>query len=422
MSDRELRLVLARKQPFRVDWSRLAGRKGGEEIWALIASPHLVDRMSAASRKAFGRVEVLADATDEAWREKVLALAREARLSRIATNDEYCVALAGALRDQLGCVGPGGQASHAYTNKIEMKAQAALHGVRVPRFSPWSASGEALGALVKELTKRIGGPVVVKPVNGSNSREIVVVADQVAAACIDWGSWTGGPYQVEECVGGDIFFCDALVGEDRGVTPLMFGEYLNPPLGFASGRPHGSISLPFDDPLAQTLWAQNALVLQALPNVSGTVTHSEFIREEATGEWVLMESAARAPGAFVARSGDVVLGQNLEEIHMATQLGVPVASPTPSGQHAAWVWYRLRPGRVCDVREPRLGSSFELSWAASPGDEVFELPMDGNCEAHAALTVFLSGIYETVRADFESLRSFDPLVMCSVDAASGKEM
>jgi hypothetical protein len=191
----------------------------------------------------------------------------------------------------------------------------------------------------------------------------------------------------------------------------MFGEYLNPPLGFASGRPHGSVSLPFEDPVAQTLWAQNTLVLQALPEVRGTVTHSEFIRERATGEWVLMESAARAPGAYVARSGEVVVGQNLEEIHLATQLGLPVVTPTPSPQHAAWVWYRRRSRRVAEVREPQLAGTFELSWAVSPGDEVLELPMDGNAEAHAALTVFLSGTYETVRADFESLRGFEPLVI-----------
>lgn len=417
MPDRELRLVLARKQPFRGDWSTLADQKDGEEIWGLIASPHLVDRIPAASQKVFGLVEVLDDPADDAWRERVLALAREYRLSRIATSDEYCVALAGSLREQLGCVGPGVRASHAYTDKIEMKAQAARHGVRVPRFSSWSGSGEALEAFVQQFTKRIDGPVVVKPVSGSNSREIVIVADQVAAARIDWGSWTGGPYQVEEYVGGDIFFCDALLEENGDVTPLMFGEYLNPPLGFASGRPHGSISLPFDDPRAQTLWAQNALVLRALPEVRGTVTHSEFIRERATGEWVLMESAARAPGAFVARSGDVVVGQNLEDIHMATQLGVAIASPTPSGQHAAWVWYRGRPGRICEVRKPRLTASFELSWIVSPGGEAFELPKDGNAEADAALTVFLSGTYETVRADFESLRGFDPLVMCSADTA-----
>jgi hypothetical protein len=409
--DRGLSLVLARKQPFRGDWTRLARRKDGEEIWALIASPQVVDQMPAASRAVFDRVAVIADTTDEAWWETVLMLSREATVSRIATNDEYCLALAGALRDRLGCVGPGGRASRAYTDKIEMKTQAARQGIRVPRFSPASARGDALEGLLEEFRKQIAGPVVVKPVEGANSREVVVIADRAATASIDWGAWTGGPYQVEEFVAGDIFFCDTLVGEDASVTPLMFGEYLNPPLAFASGRPHGSVSLPFEDPVAKALWAQNALVLQALPEVRGTVTHCELIRARATGEWVLMECAARAPGAYVARSGEVVVGQNLEEIHLATQLGLTVVTPTPNGQHAAWVWYRQRPGKVCEVREPQLAASAELSWMVFPGDEILELPLDGNAEAQAALTVFLSGSYETVRADFELLRDFEPVVM-----------
>jgi hypothetical protein len=413
MPDHALSVVLARKQVFRGDWPRLARQKR-EEPWALLASPHVVQQMSAESRAVFDRVDVLVDPADGAWRDRVMLLAEGAAIAHIATNDEYCVVIAGELRDQLGCAGPGAGASRAYADKLEMKTLAARAGIRVPYFSSAPAQGDALGDLVGELRQRTGGgPVVVKPVRGSNSRDVVVIGDGCPSQGVERGSWAAGPYQVEEFVAGDIFFCDAMIGDDGHATPLMFGEYLNPPLGFAAGLPHGSISLPPDGPVAESLWAHNALVLQALPEVRGTVTHTELIREQRTGEWVLLETAARAPGAYVARCGEVVVGQNLEELHMATQLGLPRGRPTATGQHAAWVWYRRRPGKVREVRQPTLAAASELVWTVSPGDEVLDLPMDGNSEVHAALTVVLSGSYEVVRGDFETLRAFDPVVMCA---------
>jgi biotin carboxylase len=406
---RRLTLVLAREQVFRSDWSRLARRKRPGEDWALLASPEVLDAMAPASRGAFDRVDVLTASGDAEWHDRSFALAAEAPLARVVTNDEYCLELAGELRDRLGLPGPGARACRTYTHKIEMKARAGEHGVRVPRFAESPAHGADLRHLVAAFQARIGGPVVVKPVRGAQSREVVVLADDRAAADLDWERYAERPYEVEEFVPGEIFFCDTLVAEDGAVMPLMFGEYMNPPLAFRSGRPHGSISLPFDDPVARMLWDVSCRVLEALPEVRGTVTHCELIRTPATGEWVLLECAARAPGAHVARSGEVVVGSNLEELHLATQLGIPHANPVPSGRHAAWIWYRRPEGRVRALREPRLRSAAQLEWAVAPGDELVARPMDRNAEAHAALMVFLSGDYAAVRADFESLRDFEPV-------------
>ncbi len=84
-------------------------------------------------------------------------------------------------------------------------------------------------------------------------------------------------------------------------------------------------------------------MVAALGGEGAFVVHTEFA-VDAKGEPVVVEVAARAPGALVSELARLHTGVNLEEVNLALQAGLPVPDPEPTGVQAAWVWVPVMPG------------------------------------------------------------------------------
>jgi biotin carboxylase len=284
------------------------------------------------------------------WHERIAA---GGGAVEIVTNDEYCTVECARLRERAGLARRHPAALAAYRDKVAMKSVLARAGVDVPRHVALDAApAVSADALVAEL----GLPLVVKPREESNNRGVEVIADR---ARLD--AWLAerdglGGWEAEEFVAGRALHANALV-VDGAVTPMLVGEYTSSLLGLGWGRPVGSVTVA--GPLAAVGHELNERVVAALGADGRFVVHTEFVLTE-DGRAVVLETAARAPGALVSEMAALHVGVQLEKAHLRVQAGEPAPAPRATGQHAAWMWFPFPPQGPERLHRPALRSDYRL--------------------------------------------------------------
>jgi hypothetical protein len=290
----------------------------------------------------------------EEWADAVRRLAGDLADDRgadVVTNDEYCLTACRDLRAALGLPARHPAGLEGYLDKTVMKSRLAAAGVGTPRFRTLApVAGADRAALAGELAAELGLPLVVKPRQQANSRGVEVLPD--VAAVTAWldrhdreaggeAGWEAG-WEAEEYLAGPQFHVNGLV-RDGEVTPVMAGRYLGPLLGLEHGRRLGGVSLPPDDPLVPAAHDLNRAVAAALGADGAFVIHTEFCVGPG-GRLVVLETAARAPGAMLPAVSWRHAGVDLERANLALQLGRPLPEPGDTGWLAGWVWVPVMPG------------------------------------------------------------------------------
>jgi hypothetical protein len=219
----------------------------------------------------------------------------------------------------------------------------------------------------------------VKPRREANSRGVEVLPD--AEAVLGWlARHDGEPgWQVDEFVDGALGHVNALV-RHGDVRPVQAGRYLGPLLGFDRGRVLGGWTLPAHSPQAVAAHELNERVVHALGSDGEFVVHTEFATTP-DGRLVVLETAARAPGASVSELARVHAGVQLEVAHLRLQAGLPVPEPDPThGRQGAWLWLPVMPGR-------RWGGTPEVVRGVGSDVQVhvFRAGRDGNAGADVRL-------------------------------------
>ncbi|MFF2453833.1 acetyl-CoA carboxylase biotin carboxylase subunit family protein [Isoptericola sp. NPDC058082] len=280
-------------------------------------------------------------ASREAWAGTIRGLAA-GRPVQIVANDEYCVAACARLREQFGLPQRHPSRPEHYLDKVVTKERLAAAGVRVPRFEALRDGVPGPEHGVPWIVGRVGLPVVAKPRTEANSRGVRVLREEA-----DLRAWLADHegdhgWQVEEYLDGTFHHVNALV-RDGEVTPVQAGTYLGPLLDLPSGRRLGGWTVPHDDELARRAHARDAAVVAALGGEGAFVVHTEFARTT-DDELVVIEVAARAPGALVSELARLHAAVHLERANLALQAGLPVPEAGPTGTQAAWVWIPVMPG------------------------------------------------------------------------------
>ncbi|QWF84505.1 ATP-grasp domain-containing protein [Amycolatopsis sp. CA-230715] len=117
---------------------------------------------------------VVADTADPAEVERIaLARDRETGVCAVTTSSEYYVPIAAAVAHKLGRPGPSPEAVAACRDKGTQRAVSQAAGVPVPAFAVARTVEAAMAA-----ARRIGPPVVVKPVRGSGSLGVLRCTDE----------------------------------------------------------------------------------------------------------------------------------------------------------------------------------------------------------------------------------------------------
>lgn len=341
MSDRKPTILCIstyeKGQPFLVEANRL-----GLEVILLT-----VDKLEHADwpRSSLSRLLVMPEGlTPPQVLNTVAYLARTQPIDRIVALDEFDLETAALLREHFRMAGMGESATRFFRDKLAMRVGARAAGVRVPEFSPVIHYDD-----VHHFLADVPGPWLLKPRTNASAIGIhkLHAAEEIWPLLDSLGD-LGSHYLLERFVPGDIFHVEG-VTSNREVLFAMPFQYGQPPMQtMHEGGVFTTRALESSSPEAASLRAMHHEVLSALGMISG-VTHTEFIRAHADGQFYFLETAARVGGAYIADVVQFATGLNpwieWARLEAAAIFGKPYALPEIRHDYAGSVICLARQGQ-----------------------------------------------------------------------------
>ncbi len=222
-------------------------------------------------------------------------LARTRRIDRIVALDEFDMETVAALREYMRIPGMGLSTTLYFRDKLAMRAQAQLSGIRVPEFTSVINYDD-----LRRWMSRVPGPWLLKPRTEASAVGIRKMhePEEVWRALEALGD-RQSQFVLERFVRGVIFHVDGVVSE-RETLLAAAHQYGQPPMQtMHEGGIFTTRTVERGSAAAETLSALHQRVVVAMGLVRG-VTHVEFIRGLADNEFYFLEAAARVGGAFIA--------------------------------------------------------------------------------------------------------------------------
>ncbi|WP_277963215.1 ATP-grasp domain-containing protein [Pseudomonas sp. RIT-To-2] len=327
---------------------------------------------------------------------------------RIFCQEECHVQLAAQLREAFGLEGDTQAIVANFRDKVLMKHAVSRHGIRVPGFVSLDQARLAKEpqAYYRELTERLGLPLVLKPVNAAGSFEVSIIgneADFTKAREQVMASPFHFDYEVDEYIDGAMFQCDSFVvdGEIRycGVLELGCTNF-----DFVQGKPLSVI--PVADPaLRATLEAFNRDVIAALNFRNGSTHHEVFV-DRRRGYPVFLEIAARVPGGIGVPYHEKNSDINLIDANLYLVAGAAALEQIRPHEknNVVSALLPLRKGRISQLNEPPIASAYSIDWKVAPG-----MVVDSRSLADTAgILTFYNDDPTVLRADFDALQRYVP--------------
>ena len=244
-------------------------------------------------------------------------MARSRSIDRIVALDEFDMENVSALREHLRLPGMGLTTVRYFRDKLAMRGKAREAGIRVPEFVH-VLNYEALRAYMA----RVPEPWLLKP--RSQASGIGMKKIHEPNELWPWLDQLGDQqsfYLLEEFVPGTVYHVDSVVSE-REVQFADAHVYGAPPLDVSH---HGGVfttrTLQRDSAEARKLFEINRQLIAGLGLVRG-VTHAEFLKAHADGEFYFIEIAARVGGAYISDVIEAASGVNLWREWAKLEVGV----------------------------------------------------------------------------------------------------
>jgi len=244
-------------------------------------------------------------------------MARSRSIDRIVALDEFDMENVSALREHLRLPGMGLTTVRYFRDKLAMRGKAREAGIRVPEFVH-VLNYDALRAYMA----RVPEPWLLKP--RSQASGIGMKKIHEPNELWPWLNQLGDQqsfYLLEEFVPGTVYHVDSVVAE-REVQFADAHVYGAPPLDVSH---HGGVfttrTLQRDSGEARKLFEINRHLIEGLGLVRG-VTHAEFLKAHADGEFYFIEIAARVGGAYISDVIEAASGVNLWREWAKLEVGV----------------------------------------------------------------------------------------------------
>jgi hypothetical protein len=235
----------------------------------------------------------------------VARLFRHNAFQRVVALDEFDTEIAALVRDHLRLPGLGQTANRFFRDKLAMREGARRGEVPVPEFH-----SVANHHAVWQFMERVPGPWLLKPRLSASAIGIQRVERQDELwPLIERLGDEASFHLLESFVPGDVYHVDALwwEGELRLAAAHKYGR---PPMQtMHEGGVFTTQTLDRESDEAKSLYALHVKTIAALGKLSG-VTHTEFIRAHADGQFYFLESAARVGGAFISEVMEFANGVN----------------------------------------------------------------------------------------------------------------
>ena len=235
-------------------------------------------------------------------------LARTRQIDRVVPLDDYDVEVAAMLREHMRLPGMGETTVRYFRDKLAMREKAHDSGIRVPAFVQVLNHDR-----VREFLSTVEGPWVLKPRGEAASLGIKRIhkAEEIWPIIEELGD-KQSYFLVEKMIPGDVYHVDAITSE-REIVFAEAHKYRRPILAITQeGGVFGTRTLPRGSDEEKELLAFHEKVISTLGLVRG-VSHTEFIKSRADGQFYFLETAARVGGAHIADHVDAESGVNLWE-------------------------------------------------------------------------------------------------------------
>jgi len=235
----------------------------------------------------------------------VTHLARKEKLDRVVALDEFDMETAATLREHLRIPGMGLTTMRYFRDKLAMRMRALDRRVRVPDFVPIVNHGD-----IQYYMDHVPGPWVLKPRQEASAIGI----KKIHAAAELWPVLEQlgdkqSTYLLERFVPGDVYHVDSVISENR-VLFANVSKYGKPPMNVAHGGVFTTFTVARGSEDDSALRAINLDLIAALGLLRG-VSHAEFIRAKADGQFYFLECAARVGGAYINEMVEAATGLNL---------------------------------------------------------------------------------------------------------------
>ncbi|MCA1567532.1 MAG: ATP-grasp domain-containing protein [Acidobacteria bacterium] len=262
------------------------------------------------------------DASPDHFIYAVTQIARRHKLSRVVALEEFDVITAGLIREHLRLPGMTSAEARLFRDKLAMRGVAEAARVNVPEFVHVLNYAE-----LHEFMEGVPAPWVLKPRTDVSAIGIKKMhdAEQVwrAIDALDARARLNEQssfYLLERFVAGEVYHVDSIVsgGKAQFAGVSIYGR---PPMSVAhEGGVFISHSLERKSRDRRRLLEINGQVIKALGLRRG-VTHAEFIKSAADGEFYFLEIAARVGGAYIAEALEAASGLNLWREWAKLELG-----------------------------------------------------------------------------------------------------
>lgn len=260
-------------------------------------------------------------------------LARERQIDQVIALDDFDVEMAAELREHMRLPGLGATNVRFFRDKLAMRTQARAKGIPVPDFVQVLNYDR-----LRDFMNRVPPPWMFKPRGEASAMGIKKLhhADELWPLLDQQGDRQSF-FLLEQFLPGDVYHVDAVVdgGEVRFAAVSKYG--LPPMTVYQGGGVFATTTVPYGSAEEVALQALNRELVRAMDLDVG-VTHAEFIRSQADGNYYFLEVAARVGGAGIDLLVEHATGVNpwaeWARVEVARLRGEPYTLP-PLRQEAA---------------------------------------------------------------------------------------
>lgn len=280
-------------------------------------------------------------------------MARGRLFHRVVALDEFDLETAALIREHWRLPGLGVSTTAFYRDKLAMRTSARDLGFRVPEFCRVLNYDD-----LRAYMARVSSPWLLKPRTSASALGIRKIHDpeQLWRTLDELGD-RQTHFVLEQFVPGEIFHVDSIVSQGNVVFSAVH-QYGRPPMQVMhEGGVFTTRTVDRSSTDCKALTNFNSTLAPAFGLQHG-VTHAEYIKAHADGQFYFLEIAARVGGAFISDLVNAATGVNLwrewARIEVAHLRGEPYVLPPTSEDYA--------------------GSVLCLSHTAEPDTSAFDAP------------------------------------------------
>ena len=231
---------------------------------------------------------------------------RNRRIDRVVSLDDFDVEKGAAIREHFRISGMGQTTCRYFRDKLAMRIKAAEAGIKVPQFSSLFNDDD-----INHYLDTVAAPWLIKPRGEASATGIKKAhSKEEAWEIIHKLGDNRHKSLIEQFRPGDVFHCDA-INVDAKVAFCRNSRYLSTPMEVAHGSGvFRSMTVDFGSEDDKNLHKINADVMKAF-GMNYSASHTEFIKDRETGEFVFLETSCRVGGANLAEMVEMSSGINL---------------------------------------------------------------------------------------------------------------